>query len=370
MKFINLNNDRYGIVEDNNACIAKSLPIGTYELVRIESMAGENIYFQKIDDMKVAEKIYGSHKDKCNMILESYNAMNRSMGVILSGQKGSGKSLMLKMIARNSKLPVIIVRSYFPSLSSILDKITQECVIVFDEFEKNFSMLNKDNRHDESSTEQGDLLSMFDGLSSTKKLYVITCNDVCGINEYYFDRPGRFHYHITFTEPTIEEVIEYFADKVKPERVLSEIDIYALYNKYNMSYDILRAIAFEINMGRDISKVIKDLNISRKFDYSCYEARLELKDGRIFSDTIEFDVNACMVNNTRSEICTEKYYATIRGKDITYNAENKYFDVKLSFCESKVSKSSKSAFESEDVKSMKLIPVKTDRTDLLKLKMY
>lgn len=363
MKFINLNNDRYGIVEDDNAYIAKFLPIGTYELVRIESMAGENIYFQKIDDMKATEKIYGSHKDKCNMILESYNAMERSMGVILSGQKGSGKSLMLKMIARNSKLPVIVVRSYFPSLSSILDKITQECVIVFDEFEKNFSMLNKNDCDDESSTEQGNLLSMFDGLSSTKKLYVITCNNIRGINKYYFDRPGRFHYHITFTEPTIEEVIEYLADKVKSENMLPEKDIYALYNKYNMSYDILRAIAFEINMGRDIRKVIKDLNVSRRFGYSCYEARLELKDGRIFSDTIEFDVNACMVNNTRSDIYTEKYYTTIRGKDITYNAENKYFDVKLNSCKSNV-------FELEDIKSMKLIPVKTDNTDLLKLKVY
>lgn len=65
--------------------------------------------------------------------------MDRNLGVILSGDKGIGKSMfgrMLSEMAVASGYPVLIVDTYYPGISSYLDSIQQEVVVFFDEFDK------------------------------------------------------------------------------------------------------------------------------------------------------------------------------------------------------------------------------------------
>ena len=44
-------------------------------------------------------KIYGVHTEKVFKVLNSFEKVNRSLGVILSGDKGIGKSLFAKLLA-------------------------------------------------------------------------------------------------------------------------------------------------------------------------------------------------------------------------------------------------------------------------------
>lgn len=107
---------------------------------------------------------------------------------------------------------------------------------------------------------------MFDGLDSTKKLYVITCNNIGRISEYMIDRPGRFHYRFELKNPNPDEITEYLTDNLKPEYhdVITRVVNYSVIA--SVTYDWLRAIAFELNCGYPFDEVIEDLNISNSED--------------------------------------------------------------------------------------------------------
>lgn len=72
-------------------------------------------------DFEIPEtKIYGQHLDKVKKVLNSMDKMNRNLGVILSGDKGIGKSLFSKCLglkARKKGIPVILVNEY-PNFST------------------------------------------------------------------------------------------------------------------------------------------------------------------------------------------------------------------------------------------------------------
>lgn len=184
------------------------LPVATYTVSFHPQMG---FWLTKHNDLSVNEgTIYGNHARRAEKILKSFAVSERNFGVILSGKKGIGKSLLARMIADESikaGMPVIIVDSAIPGISNFLGSIQQEVTIIFDEFEKTFA------RHDEDDP-QVEMLSLFDGMDNGKKLFIITCNDPRQLNEFLVNRPGRFHYHFEITCPSPDEVRAYMADKL------------------------------------------------------------------------------------------------------------------------------------------------------------
>ena len=156
----------------------KNLPIGSYE-VNFNKMTG--FFLSSRSDLIVnEEKIYGNHEEKVNKVIRSFEISNRNFGIILSGQKGIGKSLFARVLAQKAieaNLPVITVNYYNPGIADFLASIEQEVVVIFDEFEKTFGK-------SENMDPQEEMLTLFDGLDSGKKLFVITCNDVNKLNSY------------------------------------------------------------------------------------------------------------------------------------------------------------------------------------------
>ncbi len=209
------------------------------------------------DDIELKEKVYGVHLEKVNKVLNSFSQFNRNLGIILSGDKGIGKSLFSKMLAQNAiaaGYPLIVVSSYIPGIASFIDSISQECIVLFDEFDKTFSAAKT---HDP----QTEMLSLFDGVSQGKKLFVITCNSLIGLNDFLVNRPGRFHYHFRFEYPSDSEITEYMKDKLD-EKYWEEIpNVVSFSKKVALNYDCLRAISFELNNGLSFTEAIKDLNI-------------------------------------------------------------------------------------------------------------
>lgn len=246
----------------------KELPLQTYR-VNFSSMGGYSLV--KVDDFNITEKIYGKNTDKLDKIMGSYRLFERSMGIILSGDKGIGKSLFTKLLAQRALdegYPVLIVNQETPNLSDFLDSIDQECLVLFDEFEKVFS-------------EQDKLLSLFDGYSTKKKLYAITINHVDRLSEFMINRPGRFHYHFRFAYPSSQEVRQYLEDKVDNKHK-EQIDKTVLLSKrMKLNYDYLRAIAFELNTGATLKEALKDLNIMNlESEYQHYKVTVKVKDDK------------------------------------------------------------------------------------------
>ena len=233
-----------------------SLPALTYK-VNFNKMSGFSLV-QADDFNSTEEKIYGNHKEKITKVLNSFEASQRSLGVILSGDKGMGKSLFVQLLSEEAikkNMPVVIVSKPYGGVADFIESIDQEVLVIFDEFEKMFPI---DSDRVES---QNDLLGLFDGLSQKKRLYAITVNHLHKLSEFMVNRTGRFHYHIRFGYPESHEIEEYLKDKIEA-KYHSEINKVIMFaSRVKLNYDSLRAVAFEINQGYTFSQAIGDLNI-------------------------------------------------------------------------------------------------------------
>lgn len=142
-------------------------------------------------------------------------------------------------------MPVLIIDWCTRGLGDFIESIEQECVVLFDEFDKTFN--------DDS---QNELLSLLDGLTAGKKLFVVTCNSLSKLSEFMVNRPGRFHYHLRFEYPGAMEVREYLEDKL-PRQYHNEIkEVVVFSRKVKLNYDRLRAIAFELSTGLSYLQMI------------------------------------------------------------------------------------------------------------------
>jgi len=285
---------RYEIYNDTLKAY-DALPAKTYT-VRFAQMSG--FYLEERTDLAVREKVYGVHTEKAEKVLKSFALFERSMGVILSGDKGIGKSLFARCLcgqAVSAGYPVIIVDQFIPGIATYIEAIEQEAVFLFDEFDKTFGDIR--TGENEANPQSG-LLSLFDGTSNGKKLFVITCNSLYRLNDYLVNRPGRFHYHFRFDYPTPEEVREYLTDKLSGQ-YQAEIEKVILFSKkVSLNYDCLRAIAFELNLGEPFEKAILDLNIINT-EAEKYKITLQLKNG----DTMTAKKEQLDLFDTESNIC-------------------------------------------------------------------
>ena len=51
----------------------------------------------------VKEKVYGIHPKKADKVFKAFTKFERNLGVILSGDKGIGKSLFARILASDRK---------------------------------------------------------------------------------------------------------------------------------------------------------------------------------------------------------------------------------------------------------------------------
>ena len=262
------------------------LPVRSYDVV-FQKMRG--FFLVARPDLVVKEeKVYGNHKQRVQKVMRSFELCDRNFGVILSGQKGIGKSLLARLLAEEGisrGLPVITVTDYIPGIASFLSSIEQEVIVIFDEFEKTFGKM------DDQPDPQEEMLSLFDGLDGGKKLFVITCNEVRRLNEFMVDRPGRFHYHFRMGNPTDAEIREYMEDKLQKEYWDEIARIVNFSRTTEVTYDYLRAIAFDLNQGYSLEDSLSDLNISGTTNNS-YDITAYMADGSVYT-YMNYRLNLC-----------------------------------------------------------------------------
>ena len=279
MKTINTGNE-YRFYDDSVKTYDK-LPAQTYTVAFHPKMG---FWLEKHPDLTINEKIYGSHMQKVDKVLHSFEIMSRSLGVILSGDKGIGKSLFARKVAISALelgYPIIIVNSYIPGIADFLNSIEEDAVILFDEFDKTFYNGDRNIESNSVGDPQTEMLSLFDGLSVSKKLFIVTCNKIGKLNDFLVNRPGRFHYHFRFNAPEGDEIRIYLKDNI-PEEFHSEIEkVVEFAVKIDLNYDCLRAIAFELSLGYSFEEAIKDLNILN-IEELIYNVTVYFENGDIF----------------------------------------------------------------------------------------
>lgn len=313
-------------VYDSAVVSHKALPLGTY---KVHFNPKEGFSLQRVPDLVVGSgRVYGTRERKVAKIFSSYYRTERSLGVMLSGDKGQGKSLFLRMVAeraRDERIPVVLVTEDADGIAEFLDTL-DECIIIFDEFEKVFPS-GGSRGHLDGGNRQNQFLSLFDGMSSVKRIYCLTVNEISDVSAYLVNRPGRFHYHLRFDYPTPDEVREYLNDQA-PDASEEEVENAALFSRrVRLNYDHLRAIAFELNDAHALfAEIVEDLNI-KAVEPSAYRVEARFSDGTIYSDEAMLNLHEKGTINRTVEVRSKNrsLFISFTPKDLLFEEDGQIY---------------------------------------------
>ena len=218
--------------------LKEKLPAGNY-VIKKNEMTGE-LYLEQIETFDIQGKIYGDTIKRAERILYAFNDRPASTGVMLTGEKGSGKTLLAKMLSfkgYDQGIPTIVINQPWcgESFNAFIQSIEQPVIVVFDEYEKVY---------DEQDQEL--MLTLLDGVYPTKKLFVLTCNDKWRVNQHMRNRPGRIFYSLEYKGLEAEFIREYCEDNLKAkEHIEKIIGIAGTFDQFN--FDMLKALVEEMN---------------------------------------------------------------------------------------------------------------------------
>lgn len=311
MKFV-MHDGNFQVAPDDVQSYDK-LPAGYY---KIEHDSSHDIFsLNRTYQFTLTEsKVYGVQVDKMNKVVNAYSKSNRSLGVLLTGDKGIGKSLFAKLLCMTmfaKGYPIIIVDKSYKGLEKFLSEIPGDVVLLFDEFDKIFETSNNSEGRDESSQES--LLTLFDGTSSQKRLFIITANDTSNLNDCIINRPGRFHYHFIFEYPNDSQIIEYMKDNMDNFSMVEANKVITLSKAVKINYDTLRSICFEYNLGQNtLEEFINDINVKSQSAGNKYKFTFKTISGGTVELFNCIETDSPIFDSFNSEVT----YELSRSKDV------------------------------------------------------
>ena len=251
MTYFFASGNTFRVAPNESVDIRNELPVGNYI---IKEDISKNLFLEMIDGFELPKKLYGNTTRHAARILNTYNDRPTSTGVMLSGEKGSGKTLLSKTISiEAAKLgyPTIVINEPWcdDRFSRLMQDIVQPCVVLFDEFEKVYDQ-----------KEQEMILTLFDGVFPTKKLFILTCNDKYRVNDHMRNRPGRIFYAIDFFGLEEQFIREYCEENLNNKLHINKICLFSnLFSSFN--FDMLKALVEDMNRYNESpEETIKMLN--------------------------------------------------------------------------------------------------------------
>lgn len=258
---------RLSVIDGDDVEIMDALPPAVYSM-KFSKLQG--FWFEPMTLEPFSGKVYGEQLRMAEKVERRYRAVEgRNLGVLLSGPKGTGKSLFVRNLAAklSAEMPVVVVKENGgqPMLSE-LASLKGRAVIVFDEFEKMFradaAASNGCNTRENDIREQETALSFFDGVETRQeKLLLLTVNETYSLSRLLLGRPGRIHYHFRMVLPTAEEIEDYLADNLGANVPGDRRVVAAKLASRAVSWDSLEAVTTELNSGETVEATLKDLNI-------------------------------------------------------------------------------------------------------------
>lgn len=233
-------------------------PGKVYDLL-IKTAWGEKITKFKLNgEMNTPPKIYQTKRDKLfvERVLNNFTNSNKNTtGVLLTGDKGTGKSVTAKILAKKANLPIIVINPELEEkyLEEFFKEFDTPVCILFDEVDKNF-----DTR---------EMLTFLDGIHKTaKKLVIMTANNEDNLSEFIKNRCSRIRYYRHYdVKNDAREYAELICKDKGIENKEEVIDFIVKNIKYpsidNIS-SFIDEIIFTKDWGLNLDEVLEFMNIN------------------------------------------------------------------------------------------------------------
>lgn len=260
-----IHNSSVQVFKLNQNTFLDKLPPQIYS-VAFHPMMGYSLNVIK-DTLELPTKIYGGAMARAEKCLKTYQNRSTSTGILLTGDKGTGKTLQMALLANKMvlelELPVIMVNQAYTG-SQFTDFIESigECCLIFDEFGKMYKANpQKRSEAEADAPSQGSLLSLMDGVDKTKRLIILTENSKYDVNEFMLNRPSRIYYHFKYKKLEEESITGFCEDNKISSNIIEEI-IELSRRSVIFSFDMLQSIVEEhLRYKQPIKELIPDLNL-------------------------------------------------------------------------------------------------------------
>lgn len=288
----------------------EKLPKGNY-ILKYSSNRG--FYLNEKENFQLPPKIYGDTSITDRWIKSLKHNTHKNMGILLSGVKGSGKTVTAQKFCIDSELPTINVTDAWDG-QNFIDFITSpdlgQFVMFIDEFEKIFDTEEK----------QQSLLSIMDGNFNTNIVFLFTCNEKT-ISDFMVNRPGRIRYGKTYEDlddSVVEDVIEdLLIDKSYKDSIYQFLEVINI-----STMDLLVSIINEINLfNEDALKCARHLNL--RIEPSYYSIT------QIYEDNTRIPCGIKRMNWNNNDDDDDDYYELYRT-EMPEGENNRYVVFRIS----------------------------------------
>lgn len=222
----------------------------------------ESITFKELAPLTLPSKIYSTDRDN-RFISKALNTFSLAesgfTGILLSGMKGSGKTITAKRIAYESNLPIINISGYINPrhLKRVVEGLGDISVcFLFDEFDK---------IADEYDC--AGLLQILDGVDTKgKHLIVFTCNNEKLVNDCFMDRCSRIRYWRSYKELSSSMIMEVLKDRLNDKKKVKPLLDFITTNFATASFDNVLSFVNEANVYNTATfeELFEDMNLTSK----------------------------------------------------------------------------------------------------------